>query len=166
LRPDDFQLAERADVDQADALADEVTRQLAGGGIARRRRAVHGRHKAFAASSLALRSVDAGGTLVDATDGFLESPPASDGQVAPLDDVLFLRFFNCEMYYTDSEIAGLERALARCPLTDRERFFGNSLRVRRRERHLFEKHHKVRRQGLLGDSVHWKYHNALRGCER
>ena len=48
-----------------------------------------------------------------------------------------LRFFNCDMYYNETEIAALLRGLAESSVPDRVGFFGECLRLRRRERHLW-----------------------------
>jgi hypothetical protein len=52
--------------------------------------------------------------------------------------LLCLRFFNCGMYYSDDELQLMERSsLHEAPLAARLAFFGECLRLRRRERHLW-----------------------------
>jgi len=49
-----------------------------------------------------------------------------------------LRFMNCEMFFTDNELALLLHGLLGSNIRDRLAFFSESLRLRRRERHLWE----------------------------
>jgi len=48
-----------------------------------------------------------------------------------------LKFINCEMYYTDSELEQMERVLSSCSYAARVAFFNECLGVRNRERHLW-----------------------------
>ena len=48
-----------------------------------------------------------------------------------------MRFINCEMYFSDSELLFLEKGLSSVSLKDRLEFFSECLRLRRRERNLW-----------------------------
>jgi len=48
-----------------------------------------------------------------------------------------LKFINCEMYYTDSELSQMEELLHSCSYASRMAFFNECLGVRNRERHLW-----------------------------
>lgn len=114
------------------------------------RRVIHAGHAVLRKAAVAVRSI--AGDVLDASPLFFEEPaPAAaaaasgavgeDGSAAaaPVRScMLCLRFFNCDMYYSDEELEALEAALAACALADRRAFFAEALRLRRRERNLWE----------------------------
>jgi len=81
---------------------------------------------------LALRSLS--GSVIDQSLNFL--PEQSGQETIPI-GMQCLRFINCEMYYTDTELELLEKGLSKAPLDSRLSFFSVLLRLRRRERNLW-----------------------------
>jgi hypothetical protein len=76
---------------------------------------------------LALRTLS--GHRVDAKPSYTECPP---DQLASW--LQCLRFFHGEMFYSDADLRALMSCLAAAPHAERERFFSEGLRRRRRER--------------------------------
>jgi hypothetical protein len=95
------------------------------------RRLVHADGAVVRRCGIALRTID--GRVLDRSALYV--PPQGDAVDAML---LALRFFNCGMYYSDDELLLMERGSLRdAPIGARLAFFGECLRLRRRERHLW-----------------------------
>jgi len=92
-------------------------------------------HKLVKKCAIALRDVD--GRVLDMSSNFYPevSPPDQPGLMEMA--VQCLRFFNCDMYYSDEALKLLERALDHSSYDDRRIFFSECLRLRRRERNLW-----------------------------
>eukprot|EP01062_Namystynia_karyoxenos_P039074 TRINITY_DN2841_c0_g1_i1.p1 TRINITY_DN2841_c0_g1~~TRINITY_DN2841_c0_g1_i1.p1 ORF type:complete len:4290 (+),score=1351.18 TRINITY_DN2841_c0_g1_i1:81-12872(+) len=88
---------------------------------------VHTRQPAVRAAA-GLQLLTPSGMIVDATSR----------AEAPAPELLqCVRFFNGEMYYSEEQLALLERALAAAPLDDRRSFFLHSVRLRQRQQGLY-----------------------------
>eukprot|EP01098_Paradermamoeba_levis_P009293 TRINITY_DN385_c0_g1_i11.p1 TRINITY_DN385_c0_g1~~TRINITY_DN385_c0_g1_i11.p1 ORF type:complete len:781 (-),score=237.18 TRINITY_DN385_c0_g1_i11:81-2390(-) len=111
--------------------------------------------------SVALRALS--GNVIDQSSNFQKAPES----VSLVDVALqCLKFFNCEMYFTDNELTLLESGLRLSNLDDRLAFFSESLRLRRRERNLWgdtplakiftpqEEWHLLRSRATLEQFVH------------
>lgn len=77
------------------------------------------------------------GNLIDESVRFTEEEKKGDEACVADMGIQALRFFNCEMYYTDKELDLLMQALNKCKVEDRLTFFSESLRLRKRERNLW-----------------------------
>jgi hypothetical protein len=102
-------------------------------------------------AAIALRSAD--GRILDMSPTFFEEHPSSGTAVYNNNNnnsstadrghslvsmgIQCFRFFNCEMYYSDSELEVLEFALRHSSLDNRLQFFLECLRLRRRERNMW-----------------------------
>ena len=84
---------------------------------------LHTRQAVLTGVGLALRTV--GGRVMDAGPQF--APPS--GNAVPI-ALLCMRFFNCEMFYTDDELELLEEGLRAAGLEVRQAFFKECLRLR------------------------------------
>uniref|UniRef100_M4BT13 ubiquitinyl hydrolase 1 n=1 Tax=Hyaloperonospora arabidopsidis (strain Emoy2) TaxID=559515 RepID=M4BT13_HYAAE len=109
------------------------------------RRMIHDKHPVFQISQVQLRTSD--GELIESSSFFsawAPKPAATISNVMPLHEktiaaaVQCLRFFNNEMYYSPKELDMLLVGLAAVPIMLRHEFFNCLLRLRRRERHLWE----------------------------
>ncbi|KAI9918712.1 hypothetical protein PsorP6_012156 [Peronosclerospora sorghi] len=106
------------------------------------RRMIHTKHPIFQISQVQLRTIE--GELVESSS-FLSSwlPKPLPVSLHPREKTIAvglqcLRFFNNEMYYFPHEIQVLLDGLANVPISLRHEFFQCLLRLRRRERHLWE----------------------------
>eukprot|EP01029_Cantina_marsupialis_P025404 TRINITY_DN6726_c0_g3_i3.p1 TRINITY_DN6726_c0_g3~~TRINITY_DN6726_c0_g3_i3.p1 ORF type:complete len:891 (+),score=259.15 TRINITY_DN6726_c0_g3_i3:877-3549(+) len=96
------------------------------------RRILHSHsHDILKNTSLALYTLD--GTLVDRS---LRHNPSQNKSFAIL--LQCLRFFNCDMFYTPIQLQLLLEAMQGNSIEHRRLFFERSVRLRRRERHLWE----------------------------
>ena len=103
-------------------------------------RVIHTRQAVLGKAGIALRTIN--GHVLDRSPLYYAEPAtaaAAASRPPPLvpTGMQCLRFFNCEMYYTDPELLVLEHALARSSINDRLAFFLECLRLRRRERNLW-----------------------------
>ena len=108
-----------------------VALSLAEGETLRRMIHDHTRQPVLKEANIAIRTI--GGLLLDASPGFKES---KEGNNVELNFCCF-RFFNTDMYYSDTEIKSLSKALVLAPIDDRLTFFEEGLRLRSRERNLW-----------------------------
>jgi hypothetical protein len=83
---------------------------------------------------LALRALESG--VIDQTDHFVATSPGDDDDLAV--GIQCMRFFNGDMWYSDDELALLQKGLKDTPLERRVCFFSECLRLRRAERLLWE----------------------------
>lgn len=101
------------------------------------RRMIHTKQQVFNYAGIALRGMD--GKVIDSSFNFfpevLSREINSPGLVEM--SIQALRFFNCEMYYSEEELRILEQALKGSPLENRLNFFLECLRLRQRERNLW-----------------------------
>ncbi|KAH3756032.1 nxn protein [Pelomyxa schiedti] len=97
------------------------------------RKIIHSEQTLITKAALALHTID--GLLMDNTPNYI---PELSGELGLVGMALqSLRFFNCEMYFSDEELDALEHSLAASGLTDRLQFFTECLRLRRRQRNLW-----------------------------
>lgn len=96
------------------------------------RRVLHSRQRVSNFAGIGLRTAD--GALIDRSARFQEEP---EGGAMVATGVQCLRFFNCDMYYTAPELQLLLEGLSESSVPDRVSFFGECLRLRRRERNLW-----------------------------
>jgi len=96
------------------------------------RRMLHSGQRVAAFAGLALRTAD--GAILDSSRLF---QPHSGPGVGVDGAVQCLRFFNCDFYFTDTEIDLLLEGLKESSVPDRVGFFSECLRLRRRERNLW-----------------------------
>ena len=81
---------------------------------------------------------DAAVTIYDVDAQPLDASPNSRAGPALAQQMsTCLKFLNCEMYYSDDELALLDKTFASCPYAARVAFFNECLGVRSRERHLW-----------------------------
>jgi len=124
------------------------------------RRIVHSQHSVLKKAGVALR--DCEGNLLDRSRLFFvdsDAKTAAAGAVSPTTPapptptptpssptdivatapiaVQCLRYFNCEMYYTNPELDWLMDGLQLVPVQDRISFFTECLRLRKRERNIW-----------------------------
>ena len=77
--------------------------------------------------ALSLQVVD--GNVLDSSPIFPKQAPTKTGSIAEI-GLQCLKFYNCEMYYTDQQLVWLEEGLKTASLPDRLLFFQESLRFR------------------------------------
>jgi len=101
------------------------------------RRILHSRQPVLDMCAIALRTID--GQAIDMSVHYYpEATPEKEAHDLVTMGLQCLKFINCEMYYSDKEIEVLEHALCRVSLQDRKVFFLENLRLRRRERNIWE----------------------------
>lgn len=97
---------------------------------------LHKGHPVLADAAVALYDVEA--QQLDASQNSINLPTSTDdGPTLAQQMSTCLKFLNCEMYYTDKELALLEGVFASCPYAARVAFFNECLGVHSRERHLW-----------------------------
>jgi hypothetical protein len=99
------------------------------------RKLIHANHPVLRKCDVALRNAE--GSLVDQSVAY--APGGQHGAMTSAVAVSLqcLRFFNCEMYYTEPELELLMVGLKDCDVASRLDFFCEILRLRRRERNLW-----------------------------
>jgi hypothetical protein len=98
------------------------------------RRIIHVQQDSISGVGLALRALESG--VIDQTDHFVATCPGDDDELAV--GIQCMRFFNGDMWYSDDELALLQKGLKDTPLERRVCFFSECLRLRRAERLLWE----------------------------
>jgi len=100
------------------------------------RRILHMRHPVLQGAGIALRSLEGG--IIDVSEHYWPEIPRREDPTNIDMCIQSLKFINCEMYYKDDELEILEKALSGAPLANRKEFFVECLRLRRRERNLWD----------------------------
>jgi hypothetical protein len=95
---------------------------------------VHSADPAIDTAGLALRSAD--GIVLDANEAFVSEEETGESSAMAIMCQSF-RFFNCDVYYTKEEVEALMHGLQHTPVPDRQAFFSECIRLRRRERNLW-----------------------------
>lgn len=99
------------------------------------RRLMHSKQGVVKKIDLSMRDIE--GSIIDSTERFVEEADSKDQPSGVSIAIQCLRFFNCEMYFTDHELDLLMRGLDKCDVKQRLTFFSECLRLRKRERNLW-----------------------------
>jgi len=97
---------------------------------------LHKGHPILSMAAVALYDINA--MPLDSSANYLPQPKVSDAASTLVERMsASLKFINCEMYYTDSELEQMQLLLSKCSYPSRVAFFNECLGVRNRERHLW-----------------------------
>jgi Ca2+-binding EF-hand superfamily protein len=109
-----------------------VALTLAEGETIRRLLHDHAQQPVLKYCGIALRTSE--GAILDVSPRFPRSLLSIDTSKDTQVDIQCLRFFNSEMYFTESQLTSLSRALHLSPVSDRLALFEETLRLREREK--------------------------------
>jgi len=97
---------------------------------------LHKGHPILSTAAVALYDINA--LPLDTSANYVAQPKGGDVTATLVERMsASLKFINCEMYYTDSELTQMQKLLAPCSYASRVAFFNECLGVRNRERHLW-----------------------------